>query len=92
MRLWNFHFDDRKQWLRELAELRSVIEGGFIALVAHRVHAAARARGIDRCIVTATQTGRETPSSARQEPWRASGATPEIRLQKILYPIPALAP
>lgn len=66
MRAWILDVDDGKELLQELAEIRSVIEGGFIALIAHQIHAADRARGIDRCIASATQIVREAASSARQ--------------------------
>ena len=60
--------NEEKDLLRELSELRSVIEGGFIALIAHQIHAADRARGIDRCIQSATQMVRDAAFSVRNEP------------------------
>lgn len=59
--------NDDEDLIRELSELRSVIEGGFIALIAHQMHAADRARGIDRCITTAAQMVKEAASLAHQE-------------------------
>ncbi len=59
--------DDGKDLVLEIAELRSIIEGGFSALIAHQLHAADRARGLDRCIATATQMVREAAGLARQE-------------------------
>jgi len=59
---------EEKELIRQIAELRSVIEGGFIALIAHQLHAADRARGIDYCIHTAAQMVRSAADFGRDEP------------------------
>ena len=63
--------DDEKELIRQIAELRRMIEGGFIALIAHQLHAADRARGIDYCINTAAQMVRSAADSGRDEPTSA---------------------
>jgi len=60
--------NDEKDLIQQVAELRSVIEGGFIALIAHQLHAADRARGIDYCIHTAAQMVRTAADLGRDEP------------------------
>jgi hypothetical protein len=45
--------NDEKDLCREISELRRVIESGFIALIAHQLHTADRARGVDYCVKSA---------------------------------------
>jgi hypothetical protein len=54
--------EDEKELIRQIAGLRSVIEGSFIALIAYQLHAADRARGIDHCLRTAAQLVRDGAS------------------------------
>ena len=60
--------NEDKELIRQISELRSVIEGGFIALIAHQLHAADRARGVDYCINAATQMVQSAARISRDEP------------------------
>jgi len=59
--------DSEKELIKEITRLRSVIEGGFVALIAYQLHAADRARGIDHCLHTAAQLVREGASLSQEE-------------------------
>lgn len=59
--------EDEKGLIDQIAELRSVVEAGFIAMIAHQLHAVDRSRGIDHCIHTAVQTMQSAQSLIQDE-------------------------